>query len=246
VKVKVPGVAAPYDSPEEALAEADELERLMEDEVGELRAKGRDADADRRADQYRKLIEAHRTTAAAALERQADDELERGAKAAARKTRRRAAERTSQPKDRPKPSRRQLAKKTLGKHLRDPKARRAGRARQQSYLGRSTRALRSGASGRVLRETGIGGATTSTTRFALQIFGIFVALALVIVLVENERPEGGPFSGLVDGLAKLVGLWVGPHDPFRPPWTGGETSVATTSFEELVPRPGRPLTTPLN
>lgn len=223
MKVKVPGVAAPYASAEEALAEADQLERLMEDEVSSLRAQGREADADRRADQYRKLIDAHRTSARAALERQAKE--------------------TSQPKDRPKRSRRQLAKKTLGKHLRDPKARRKGRAAYRSQLGRSRRALRSGASGRLLRETGFTGATTSTTRFALQVFGIFVALALVIVLVENEGPKGGPFSGLVDGLAKLVAVWVGPHDPFRPPWAGAGQSIAATSFEELVPRPGRPLTT---
>lgn len=184
MKVKVTGVGTPYSSLEEAIEAQRELEQLRELEVDELRERGREGEADKKDDQYGRLIENHRRAIRTAQEKDA------GA--------------TRQPKDRPKKSRRQTLKRTV-------------RARRP----RPIAAARAGLTGQVLRETGATAASRSTTRFALQLAGLVIAVAFVIAVLERPATLVGEADeeegGLLGGLFKAVRIFVDPSaDPFEP------------------------------
>lgn len=224
MRVKVAGTGLAYDSVDEAVADVDRMEELRDVEVADLREAGNEAGADRAADKWNRQIQKTRDAIRGAQERE--------------------ARATSQPRNRPRPARRRAStSSTDGGGGQTP----VGLTRPPGRLltarrrpgGRPRLALRRGLSGRVLRETGAAGVAGSTTKLVLQLFGLLVGLALVLVLLEAEQTQRSVARGLVDFLVNAVGAIVDPVDPFsRAAWTA---PAAATPVPATSPRrPARP------
>lgn len=221
------GTGLAYDSVDEAVADVDRMEELRDVEVADLREAGNEAGADRAADKWNRQIQKTRDAIRGAQERE--------------------ARATSQPRNRPRPARRRAS--TPGTDgggqtpvgLTRPSGRLLTARRRRG--GRPRLGLRRGLSGRVLRETGAAGVAGSTTKLVLQLFGLLVGLALVLVLLEAEQTQRPVARGLVDFLVNAVGAIVDPVDPFsRAAWTApaAATPVPSTLWPGSPRRPARP------
>jgi hypothetical protein len=185
-----------YDSEQELQEAIDEMEQLADDEIDELRSNGAHAEADRRADVWKREIDAHR--------------------AALRTAKEKAAKSTSQPKDKPTGAPRRGKGKPGGRRSARKGSSRASRGRR-----RRGGSWTSGWSGRLLRGTGATGAAKSVTTVALEVFGLLIALALLIVLLDRAAPSGGPVPGLIGLVGEGLNRIVAPVDPFTGAGAGG-------------------------
>lgn len=216
MRVKVAGTGLGYDSIDEAVADVDRMEQLRDVEVGDLREAGNEAGADRAADRWDKQIQKTRDAIRGAQEREA------GA--------------TTQPRNRP--TKRATAAKPSARAGGDVSPRRrprrvAARKAQRGFLSSFGR----GTSGRVLRDTGAAAATSSTSKLALQLFGLLVGLALVLVVLEAEQAKRSVAGGAVDFLLRLVGAIVDPVDPFSSgAWREPTATPASVTSSAGTPR----------
>lgn len=214
------GTGLAYDSVDEAVADVDRMEELRDVELAGLREAGNEAGADRAADRWNRQIQKTRDAIRGAQERE--------------------ARATSQPRNRP---RRSPAKAGSGGGggqtpvgLTRPPARlltfrRAKRRPRPLGLGRS----------RLWRDTGAAGVTSSTTKLVLQLFGLLVGLALVLVVLESEQTKRSAASGLVEFLVRAVGVIVDPVDPFsRAAWQPPAAPVPDELWPGSPRRPARP------
>lgn len=193
--LKVRGVT--YDSPAELADSIDELEQMRDDEVDELRARGADAAADQKADQYAVELNARRATLREANEK--------------------AAAATEQPPNRPKgnPGRRRSSRPPGG-----------GGQRRSSSGGRSIeregdRVLRELARparrdvGRFTSKTGISPYTGGAADMAWWTVGVIVGLTVVYALVQGRGP--GAVEAIVTGGTRAFGRFMDPGDAFLLP-----------------------------
>lgn len=230
MRVKVAGTGLAYDSVDEAIADVDRMEELRDVEVSDLREAGDEAGAERAADRWNRQIQKTRDAIRGAQEREASA--------------------TSQPRNRPR-SRKPREKKPDAS-LRPRSAAAASRAGRRADLlseawsKRSRRPrslqLRSGTSGRLLRESGAIAATSSVTKLVFQLFGLLVGLALVLVVLESETTKRSAVGGIVDLVIRAVGAIVDPVDPFsRAAWkpTPAAPPVSGPSSVPLSRRPAR-------
>lgn len=221
MKLKVPGIAAPYRSVAELEAAIAQLEEQRAEEVDYWRAQGNEARADRAEDRFDAMIARHREVLESARRREREEnDVPESPEVAGEGERRRRRDRDRGGGRRP---RRRARPRGLG--------------------------LRQGASGRVLRETGIAPTTTSATRFVLQVAGMVAGIALLIVLLDAEERGGRrllspdtPAGGFIAGLARIVSAIVAPVDPL----TGRAVAApeAAPSRSSGPPRGGR--RTPVN
>lgn len=216
MKVKVAGTGLAYDSVDEAVADVARMEELRDVELADLREAGNEAGADRAADRWNRQIQKTRDAIRGAQERE--------------------ARATSQPRNRPRRSSTPSSGSGSGGGGRSRKGRRELARTAWSQRSRS-RPLGLGRS-RLWRDTGAAGVTSSTTRLVLQLFGLLVGLALVLVVLEAEQTQRPAVRGLVDFLVRAVGAIVDPVDPFsRATWTAAP--VSGPSSVPLSQRPAR-------
>lgn len=231
VKLKVPGTGIAYDSLDEAIADVDRMEELREVEVGDLRAAGKEAAADHAADRWDRQIQKTRDAIRGAQEREAGTTPQPAGRPKHKPSTRARTDTSSTPasdtstRSRRGGSRRAAARKAW-----------AGRQRRQGFLASFGR----GASGRVLRETGAAGASSSVSKLVLQLFGLMVGLALVLVVIESETERRSAVGGLADFVIRFVGAIVDPVDPFsRSAWQPAAAAAVPTSASPAR-RPARP------
>ncbi len=219
--VRVQGVT--YTSPDEARVAADEIEYKADELAGDLRDRGRDAEADQVQDRGHANAEKLRAWAREHDERQA------------------AA--TAQPEDTPKePPAAPRKKPSSAKGSGSGGRRRSGGSssrRSGFFTGRQRTRT-------VYQRSGLQAQATSAGSLLWQLLGLTISAALLTLFLTDKGASA--FGGLATGLAGALKLIVDPVDPLAPGSLRsalGAPAVAATPVLNTIPGAGGRLMRPM-
>jgi hypothetical protein len=218
--VKVAGTGLGYASAAEARADADRIEELAADEAAYWREQGNEVRAEQASDRAHALTAKIRAAADAMPEPKGADVVDLDDRRANRRTERQVRDHGRREAKKP-PARARSPKRSPSR----------ARPAARTFTPRTSRTL---------RQTGIPAAGAGVTALGLQLAGLTIGVAALVLVLS--RPRGvDALSSLFDGAAGLVRFVVEPTDPLAPlpaPKPAAWVAPPATPRRVLPPRRG--------